>query len=76
MMPEAYCNCCRKVTPHKVVMKRCQTASCSCWQSLFQVMSLVIHGEHYHKMEKQGICRVCNQPSSLPSTNFSHAKIS
>ncbi|MCG3728746.1 hypothetical protein [Vibrio cincinnatiensis] len=74
-MPEAYCSCCHKITPHKVVMRRCQTSTCSGWQSFQQFMSLLMHGEHYYKMEKQGICRLCNQPSSLPSTNFSRAKV-
>lgn len=52
-MPEAYCNCCRKTTPHKVVMRRCQTEPTTGWQGFQQFMAALMHGEHYYKMENR-----------------------
>lgn len=74
-MPKAYCNCCHKQTPHKVVMKRCQTEPCSTWQGVQKFLSLVFQGEAYYKMEKQGFCRVCNHQSTLNQTDFSRVRV-
>lgn len=53
-MSEAYCRCCRKITPHKMVMRRCQEPSVLTW------LVVLLRGEHYVKMEQQAFCRVCN----------------
>ncbi|QSA20288.1 hypothetical protein JTI77_18165 [Vibrio furnissii] len=74
-MPEAYCNCCRKTTPHKVVMRRSQAEPTTGWQGFQQFMAALMHGEHYYKMEKQGFCRVCNQQSDLSPADFSRARV-
>ncbi|GAA5645783.1 hypothetical protein [Vibrio proteolyticus] len=60
-MPEAYCHCCRKITPHKMVMKRCQNEE----QSVFTWFAMLFQGEHYVKMEQQAFCRVCNTRSEM-----------
>lgn len=74
-MSKAYCTCCRKETPHKVVMKRCQTEPCSTWQTVQRFFALIAQGEAYYKMEKQGFCRVCNNPSTLSHTDFSRVRV-
>lgn len=55
-MPEAYCRCCRKMTPHKRVMQRSRDQGLS----LFTWFVMLFNGEHYMKMEQQTFCRVCN----------------
>ncbi|WP_068718939.1 hypothetical protein [Vibrio tritonius] len=60
-MPEAYCHCCGKVTAHKVVMGRCKPANESGWQGAQEFLALLLKGKHYHKLEPQYYCRVCNQ---------------
>lgn len=67
-MPEAYCHCCGKVTAHKVVMERSRNRQISGWQTLQQLVSLILKGEHYYQLEQQYYCRVCNHRSE---TNFS-----
>ncbi len=69
-MPEAYCNCCRKTTPHKVVMRRSSTEPNSGWQGLQYFLSMLVKGEHYYKMEKQMYCRVCNHQTSFAKSDF------
>lgn len=73
-MPQAYCSCCHKTTPHKVIMGRCQSEPCSSWHSVLQVFSLIFHGEHYYKMEKQCYCRICNTQSTVSNVNYSNPR--
>ncbi|MDW6004966.1 hypothetical protein [Vibrio mangrovi] len=73
-MSEAYCPVCRKVTPHKSIMRRCQTERCTKWQEIQLFLSLLMQGHHYYKMERQCFCRVCNHQNTravLPLHNNS-----
>jgi len=67
-MPEAYCSCCRKTTPHKAVMRRCSTEPSSGWQGVQHFLSMLVQGKHYYKMEKQMFCRVCNNQLAVMET--------
>ncbi|MCK6264333.1 hypothetical protein KP803_13715 [Vibrio sp. ZSDE26] len=75
-MSKIYCNCCRKPTHHKVVMKRCQPEKQeSVLQNVQTLFSSLFQGDHYVKMEKQGFCRDCNSRSELTETNFSNVRV-
>ncbi len=63
-MAENYCPVCRKMTPHKSIMRRSQTSSTTKWQ---EVISLLVKGTHYYEMENQQYCRVCNHQNQLTS---------
>lgn len=69
-MPEAYCNCCRKPTQHKVVMRRSVKESSSGFQAIQYFLSMLVQGEHYYKMEKQMFCRECNHQTSITKPEF------
>ncbi len=73
-MPEAYCNCCRKPTQHKVVMRRSSTESSSGWQGFQYFLSKLVQGEHYYKMEKQMFCRECNHQTTIAKPEFSDSE--
>lgn len=70
-MPEAFCNCCRKTTQHKVVMRRC-TAESS-WQAVHAFFAKILNGEHYYPMEQQMFCRECNHKLVVSSNEFAGA---
>nr|WP_082671410.1 hypothetical protein [Vibrio sp. MEBiC08052] len=65
-MSEAYCPVCRKVTPHKSIMRRCQTERCTRWQEIQLFISSLMRGNHYYKMERQHFCRICNHQNVRP----------
>ena len=74
-MPQEYCHCCAKVTPHKVVMKRCEDTNHSMVKSMACFFATLFQGAHYMKMEKQCFCRVCNsQTEDVSSNSFSDAE--
>ncbi|MCL9781703.1 hypothetical protein M9194_09725 [Vibrio sp. S4M6] len=75
-MPKAYCHCCRRETPHKVVMKRSQPVDGSVFQTVHNLVTVIFQGGHYVKMEKQSYCRVCNSRTELTDADFSNAKVS
>lgn len=63
-MPEMYCSACRKLTQHKVVMKRCEPQVGETLTgkvvSFTQLMAKFVSGEHYYEMEPHYYCRCCN----------------
>ncbi len=61
-MADNYCSICRKMTPHKSIMRRSQSQSSSKWQEVF---SLLVKGTHYYEMEHQQYCRICNHQNQL-----------
>ncbi|WP_070969079.1 hypothetical protein [Vibrio sonorensis] len=70
-MPNLYCECCQKVTAHKVVMTRCDSADASVIKNISCFFATLFQGAHYVKMEKQIYCRKCNalhkpEPIKLP----------
>lgn len=62
-MPRAYCQRCHRETSHKVVLQRCIAEDHSLVQRFFHSLAMLLHGDHYVKMEEQSICRECNTPS-------------
>jgi hypothetical protein len=75
-MSNLYCPVCQKITPHKLVMRRCQTEHCTKWQEFQSLLVMLMRGEHYYKMERHCICRVCNHLNakaeiSLPEPHVS-----
>nr|WP_165313366.1 hypothetical protein [Vibrio ziniensis]QIH43690.1 hypothetical protein G5S32_17020 [Vibrio ziniensis] len=72
-MPEAFCNCCRKPTQHKVVMRRCSQESESSWQVVHAFFSKLLSGEHYYQMEQQMYCRECNHKLVVTTNKFAGA---
>ncbi|MDW6094537.1 hypothetical protein SBX64_18505 [Vibrio rhizosphaerae] len=66
-MSEAYCSVCHKVTPHKSIMRRCQTERCTRWEEIQLFLSSLMRGNHYYKMERQYFCRVCNHQNARPA---------
>ncbi|MFA0087111.1 hypothetical protein BCU70_20830 [Vibrio sp. 10N.286.49.C2] len=64
-MPTNYCAACKKKTAHKAVMKRSPNESTSILQSFQQLMSQLVSGSGYYKMERHIICRVCNQENQV-----------
>jgi ribosomal protein L44E len=64
-MAECYCPICRRVTPHKSIMRRSQKSqNMTRWQ---EVITLVVKGTHYYQMERQQYCRLCNHQNQLAS---------
>ncbi|MCL9777287.1 hypothetical protein [Vibrio methylphosphonaticus] len=64
-MPTNYCAACKKKTAHKAVMKRSPNESASMLQSFQQLMSQLVNGSGYYKLERRIICRVCNQENQV-----------
>ncbi|MCF4176240.1 MULTISPECIES: hypothetical protein [Vibrio] len=60
-MPTNYCAACKKDTAHKAVMRRSPNDSTSMLQSFQQLMSQLVTGSGYYKLERQLYCRVCNK---------------
>ncbi len=64
-MPDLYCSCCRKITPHKMVMKRCCSHDDESFTgklvNITHMMANFVSGNHYYKLEPQYFCRHCNQ---------------
>jgi ribosomal protein L33 len=60
-MPTHFCAACKKETAHKAVMRRSFNENGSVFQSFQQVVSQLVHGSSYHKLERQLFCRVCNK---------------
>lgn len=75
-MPTFHCPCCRKPTPHKVVMKRSRQERGSVLQRVQNLVTVVFQGGHYLKMEKQGFCRVCNNHTELNDVDFTQVRVS
>ncbi len=63
-MSRAYCQCCHRETSHKIVLQRCAGQNQSMVQRFFHSIVMILHGDHYVKMEAQSICRECNTPAS------------
>lgn len=61
-MAENYCAICRKMTPHKSIMRRSSTQYAS---KLQEVIALLVKGTHYYEMEHQQFCRVCNHQNQV-----------
>ncbi|GAL20862.1 MULTISPECIES: hypothetical protein [Vibrio] len=59
-MPTNYCAACKKDTAHKAVMRRSHNDSSSALQSFQMLMSQLVNGSGYYKLERQLYCRVCN----------------
>lgn len=59
-MPTNYCVACKKDTAHKAVMRRSHNDSSSTLQSFQMLMSQLVNGSGYYKLERQLYCRVCN----------------
>jgi hypothetical protein len=74
-MPDIYCHCCRKSTPHKIVMCRISAEPCSKWQALQRFISLLARGEHYYEMEQQVLCRVCNHATEVVEETYSEPNL-
>ncbi|EGU33244.1 hypothetical protein VII00023_14077 [Vibrio ichthyoenteri ATCC 700023] len=74
-MPQMYCECCHKNTPHKVVMERCEAQHCSLFQSFASFFVTVLQGDHYVKMEQQYYCRSCNHHSPAVATSLTNANV-
>ncbi|MBA5761399.1 hypothetical protein H2O73_03495 [Vibrio sp. 404] len=74
-MPHVYCDCCHKVTAHKVVLKRCENSNISFLRSLVCFFATVLQGDHYVKMEKQYFCRGCNRQNEFSPASASMANI-
>ncbi|MFG0770962.1 hypothetical protein ACF8PD_03805 [Vibrio plantisponsor] len=72
-MPEAFCNCCRKTTQHKVVMRRCSSEAETSWQAVHAFLSKIFNGEHYYPMEQQMFCRECNHKLVVASNKYTGA---
>ncbi|MBY6195824.1 hypothetical protein [Vibrio mediterranei] len=60
-MPTNYCAACKKDTAHKAVMRRSQNDNPTILQSFQQLMSQLVNGSGYYKLERQLYCRVCNK---------------
>ncbi len=73
-MPEAFCTCCRKTTPHKVVMRRA-TDSESSWHAVQSFLSKLFSGDHYYPLEQQMFCRACNSQSAISNTDTDFSDI-
>lgn len=72
-MPDTYCTTCERTTAHKAVMRRSikeESTDTGVLQSFQLLMSHLINGKHYYKMEQQLFCRACNC-QSISSENHS-----
>jgi ribosomal protein L44E len=60
-MPTNYCTACKKDTAHKAVMRRSHNDNSSIVQNFQMLMSQLVNGSGYYKLERQLYCRVCNK---------------
>ncbi len=72
-MSRAYCQCCQRVTSHKVVLQRCVGEDHSLVQRFFHSIAMLLHGDHYVKMEERMICRECNTPAAAKAVALTDA---
>ncbi|WP_198517313.1 hypothetical protein [Vibrio sp. HA2012] len=60
-MPDLYCEVCKKVTPHKSVMRRSpEVEQVSLTQKLARITNSLFSGKNHYKLEQQHFCRYCN----------------
>ncbi|PWI32623.1 hypothetical protein DI392_14485 [Vibrio albus] len=60
-MPDLYCEVCKRVTPHKSVMRRSQEEELlSLTQKLTLLTIKIFTGKNHYKLEQQHFCRQCN----------------
>ncbi|KAB0465814.1 hypothetical protein F0241_01225 [Vibrio kanaloae] len=67
-MPDLYCKGCKKTTPHKSVMKRCESEPETVSGRMMQWTSKLFSGNLHYNMETQHFCRTCNCRSETGST--------
>ncbi len=62
-MPIFYCEACHKETQHKQVLRKRTFEEASLrtkLQGFRELMSQLVSGQHYHKMDQVCLCRDCN----------------
>lgn len=60
-MPDLYCELCKKVTPHKSLMRRSKKEEMiSFTQRFARFIGKISTGKNYHPMEQLHFCRYCN----------------
>ncbi|CAH0530377.1 hypothetical protein [Vibrio hippocampi] len=69
-MPVHHCQACQKDTAHKAIMRRTVNHSDSTLQSFQQIVSQLLSGSGYYKLERQLYCRVCNKQNQSVATNI------
>ncbi len=67
-MPDLYCEVCKKVTPHKSVMRRSpEEKPVSLAHRLVRFTNSLFSGKNHYKMEQQHFCRYCNCQTVISS---------
>ena len=69
-MPDIHCTACKKVTPHKSLMRRSQEAPSTFTQKCAHFITHVAKGKHYYHMESQHFCRGCNSQNIMTETSL------
>ncbi len=65
-MPDIYCSSCKKVTPHKLIMCRCENIPPTFSGKMFQIISKLARGKQYYDMSPAYFCRHCNHKTVPP----------